>query len=422
MLRGVLVSVALACSSAAIAQNNLLCPAPATTSCDTFHYHVSMFRPDTRTLVDLSSINDFGSQAACDRARDAAIQRNLAIVDYFRRVKGDDRYEPDRIGPCHCDMTPESAHAAQLRTMAEINLRVRERLMSSGLPSDNDLVRSTLPSPSPASPLGGPRFVPLPPPVPVMAASNDPDDLRATRATATSAQSSTAFDLPLIDLSGGAVPPAALEASITPPAQQQQPSPSDAGGITINTQPDGSKVITNQPVTERVVAAPSAPEPSPQPDPDAEAAIDAFIAYESQRVRNVVTASAAITDADLKERIFEACTQRTQLLSNLRSLIEGAGANSRLATSARSATSEAQRIAFIARLFGSDMPPHWAPKDASDVLLTPTSGDPEKVLRDTSGRFGGAAKRRALYEFLSHNQVTENQQMWLYSVIDALLQ
>ncbi len=88
----------------------------------------------------------------------------------------------------------------------------------------------------------------------------------------------------------------------------------------------------------------------------------------------------------------------------------------------RAADGEPQRLALIAKLFGSDMPPHWAPKDASDVLLDAKADDPETVLRDTTGRFGGAAKRRALYDFLARNQVTEQQQMWLYSVIDALLQ
>jgi hypothetical protein len=360
-----------------------------------------MFRPDSRTLAELSSINQFASQSACDRARDAAMRRNAAIVDYFRRVKGDDRYEPDQFGPCHCDMTPESARVPQMRAAAEIRQRVRERLMNAGLTTDNDLVR--LPPPAAASPLGGPKLVPLAPPAPVMQASNDPGDLRDTHAIAAPAPAAAAFDLPLVDLSGGATVPPALEASITPAAQQQE--------VTIATKPDGTKVITNQPVA-------TAPPPPPAEPVDA----GAFIGYEFQRVRNVVEASAAITDENLKQRIFEACTQRTTLLSNLRSLIEGSGASSHLAAAVRSADSEAARLALIAKLFGSDMPPHWAPKDASDVLLDAKPDDPEKILRDTSGRFGGAAKRRALYDFLARNPITDLQQVWLDSVIEALLQ
>ena len=390
----------LVCPKAAAGQSTLVCPAPAR-ACDTFHYHVLMFRPDTRTLAELSSINAFASQSACDRARDAAMRRNAAIVDYFRRVKGDDRYEADQFGPCHCDMTPESARVPQLRTAAEIRQRVRERLMNSGLSTDNELVR--LPAPAAASPLGGPKLVPVAPPAPVMQASNDPNDLRDTQAIAAPAPAAAAFDLPLVDLSGGVAAPPALEASITPPAQQQE--------VTIATKPDGTKVITNQPAVE------SAPAPAVAPV-DA----SAFIGYEFQRVRNVVEASAAITDENLKQRIFEACTQRTTLLSNLRSLIEGSGASSRLAAAVRGADNEQARLALVAKLFGSDMPPHWAPKDASDVLLDTKPDDPEMVLRDTSGRFGGAAKRRALYDFLARNPITDPQQPWLDSVIDALLQ
>ena len=406
MLRRLLAVVALAIPTAAPAQSTLVCPAPVVPpakACDTFHFHVAMFRPDSRTLVELSSINQFASQSACDGARDAAMRRNAAIVDYFRRVKGDDRYEADRFGPCHCDLTPESARVPQSRAAAEIRLRVRERLMNSGLTTDNDLVR--LMAPASSSPLRGPKRLPLPPPAAAVQASNDPADLRDTHAIASSAPATAAFDLPLVDLSGGAAMPPALVASMTPQGQQQE--------VTIATKPDGTKVITNQPV-----AATETPAPQPAAPVDA----GAFMSYEFQRVRNVVEASAALTDESMKQRIFEACTQRTTLLSNLRTLIEGSGANSRLAAAVRAAEGEPQRLAFIARLFGSDMPPHWAPKDASNVLLEAPTDDPEKVLRDTTGRFGGTAKRRALYDFLARNQVTEQQEAWLQSVIEALLQ
>ena len=114
--------------------------------------------------------------------------------------------------------------------------------------------------------------------------------------------------------------------------------------------------------------------------------------------------------------------QRIQLLSNLRSLIQGSGAKSRLATAARNAKSDPDRLALVSKLFGPDVAPHWAPKDAQAVLLSPLPDDAERVLRDTSGKFSDQQKRRALYELLAHTQPTEEQQLWLTTVVDTFLQ
>ena len=46
-----------------------------------------------------------------------------------------------------------------------------------------------------------------------------------------------------------------------------------------------------------------------------------FITYETQRIQNVLRASAGIAEESVKSKIFEACMQRIQLLSNLRLLI-----------------------------------------------------------------------------------------------------
>ena len=78
----------------------------------------------------------------------------------------------------------------------------------------------------------------------------------------------------------------------------------------------------------------------------------------------------------------------------------------------------------VTRLFGSDMGSHWAPKDATDVILPSESidADPEKILRDSSHLFDDQQKKRALYSVLSHSQPTEEQQLWLINVIDSFLQ
>jgi hypothetical protein len=151
--------------------------------------------------------------------------------------------------------------------------------------------------------------------------------------------------------------------------------------------------------------------------------VDDFIAYETQRIQNVLKASGAIADEMVKARIFEACMQRIQLLSNLRRLAQGSGARSRLGASLRTANSESERQAFIARLFGNDIKPHWAPKDAADVIIEPSDidADPDRVLRDATGRFSVAQKKHALYVMLARSQPTDDQQLWLTTVVDSFL-
>ena len=285
------------------------------------------------------------------------MQRNLAVVDYFKRLKGEQQYEPDRFGPCHCDMTSEKTSAAylsdqqrtmQIRTAEDIRLRVREKMLDDGLASDSDLVRSLIPPPAALPLLGGPKLVPLPQAASPAAATNSPDDLKPTKAIDTSKPAVMAVDLPLADVPAPDAPP--------PPETASTPAPANT---------------------------------SPAANPSADAA-DGFISYETQRIQSVLKASAAISDETVKSKIFEACRQRIQLLSNLRTLIEGSGSNSRLASAARSAQTETDRLALVTKLFGDSIAPEWAPKDASDVVLQPNAevdAEPERVLRDSSGHF-----------------------------------
>jgi hypothetical protein len=48
-------------------------------------------------------------------------------------------------------------------------------------------------------------------------------------------------------------------------------------------------------------------------------------------------------------------------------------------------------------------------------------GDPERILRDSGGKFAAAQKRHALYVLLARTQPTEEQQLWLSTVIEELL-
>ncbi len=414
-MRSLMILVLGAASGAALAQP-LSCPPvsnPSGRPCEVFHFHEQMYRPDTKGFAEFYGINQFASQPACDRAREAQMSRNLSVVDHMKRVVNDQQYQPDRFGSCHCDMTVEKSspnfltdlqRLAQMRMAEEVKLRVRERLMSEGLTTDSELIRG-LSATQPANPfLGGPRLVPLPPAPAATAMAGASEDLKSTRAVESGGAPSAPIDLPLVDISIGET--AAIIAAPAPaPAVAPAPAP-----------------VPSAPST---TTAPAALEPVSKTDdnvPTAEEAADAFISYETLRIQNVLKASNAITDEAMKSKILESCMQRIQLLSNLRTLIQGSGARSRLATAARSAREESERLALVAKLFGSDMPPHWAPKDAADVVLSPMPEmDPEKVLRDSSGKFSDQQKKHALYFLLARSQPTEDQQLWLSTVVDSFL-
>ncbi|MFP5247147.1 MAG: hypothetical protein ACLGH0_10675, partial [Thermoanaerobaculia bacterium] len=185
------------------------------------------------------------------------------------------------------------------------------------------------------------------------------------------------------------------------------------------------EVVVAEPET---TAAPSEVETTtaaPEEDlQSAEETAEKFVSYETQRIQNVLRAAGAIADETVKSKIFEACMQRIQLLSNLRLLIEGSGMRSRLAAAARDADEEGERLALIARLFGEGVKPHWAPKDAADVVFdvdAEIASAPERALRDTTGRVSTAQKQQALYLVLAQTQPTEDQRLWLSSVVEGFL-
>jgi len=412
----------LSLASAALGQK-LDCPAPTAAAahpCEAFHYHVLMYRPDARTFAEIYGTPQYASLAACDRARTAAMKSNLATVDFFKRVRNEQQYEPDRFGTCHCDMTIEksspnyltdAARQAQMRLAEDIRLHVREKLIDAGMTTDSDFVRAlTIPLSTNAT-LSGAKIVPMPsrmaaPPTEISAV-----DLRSTK-VADASPSTSSIDLPLVDV------PVDMTAASTI---------SVTAGKTTTVQPPPA----TQPETPAPAPAPAhAPAPAPAtteaaPDPAAEEASENFIAYETQRIQNVLKASSAIADEAVKAKIFEACMQRIQLLSNLRRLIQGSGFRSRLAAETRHAKSEEDRQQFIGRLFGPEMWTHWAPKDAADVIVASKpdiESDPDGVLRNSTGRYSLSQRKHALYVTLARTQPTEDQQLWLSTLVDSFLQ
>ena len=344
-----------------------------------------MYRPDTKQFAEITAIAPFATQAACDRARDAQIAANAKVVDALHANK-ETQFQADRIGPCHCDLTNDKSSTVylsdqqrdmQLRLAEEIRLRVRERLLDRNIPSDSEAVRALYVDRDVTVQLGAPKFVPLPRAVatPVLTAT---EDLKSTKTLDTTKAPVAALDLPLVDI--GVEPPpetkVAAEETVDPPAE------------------------------------------------DAEQVADAFVSYETQRIQNVLKAAGSLSDENLKARIFEACMQRIQLLSNLRLLIEGSGTRSKLAAAARSAQSEEQRVALITRLFGDEVRAHWAPKNTDDVIFDidrEVIASPERALRDTTGHFNAQQKKQALYLVLARTQPSEDQRLWLSAVVEEFL-
>ena len=285
----------------------------------------------------------------------------MSVVE-FMHTQRRDWWQADKFGPCHCDMTvekaspnflSEAARTQQVQRCAkEIRQRVRERLIDAKALPDSEVMRNIAPPLSATPLIGGPKFVSMPAPV-AAAASNSPDDLQITKAVDTTPSSATSLDLPLADIPlPGITPPAerrrprtrapALMPPTTPPAEPAQPL----------RRPQPAPL----PQTAVQVAAEPAPVIADDPDlPAPEDVADAFVSYESQRIQNVLQVSSKIGDEAVKAQVLEACTQRIQLLSNLRSIIVGSGAKSRLVAAANGAKKESERLALAAKLFGSDI-------------------------------------------------------------------
>jgi len=49
------------------------------------------------------------------------------------------------------------------------------------------------------------------------------------------------------------------------------------------------------------------------------------------------------------------------------------------------------------------------------------ASEPDQVLRDTSGKYTTQQKKRALYLVLARTQPTEEQRLWLSTVVEGFL-
>src|SRR5438128_3487947 len=125
MGRAIAAFLALFAPAAAAVAQPLVCPTTPSGACNVYHFHVQMFRPDTKGFADLFGINQFATQAACDHAREAEMAHNLAVVSHIKTTQNDQQYQPDRIGPCHCDMTIDKSapnYLTDIQRIAQIRM------------------------------------------------------------------------------------------------------------------------------------------------------------------------------------------------------------------------------------------------------------------------------------------------------------
>ncbi|HEY5611810.1 MAG TPA: hypothetical protein VIL97_11415 [Thermoanaerobaculia bacterium] len=402
-------------------------------NCTLFHHHVQVWRPDTKTFVELYGTNAFASLSSCENARAAQQRRNQAIVDQVKRTEPKAQYELNRFGPCHCDQTGDKGNPyylddegrlRQLRSSEELNSKIRERLYDLGVKSDSELIRS-LSAPPPnygasvwaknvtMPELGGSTAVEIP------NESEIKDTAIGNEAVSTGAMDS---DLPLVDVAIAVVPRNASqpdEAAVSEAPETEEPA--DAVADAAPEEGASEEGTAEEAALEQTATAFA----TTSNDDETTAAAERLVNYETARVQNVLKASSAVTDAALRNKIFQSCMDRLQLLPNLRRIIEASGSRSLLASLARQANDETGRLNLATRLFGEQFKKHWAPADAKDIVLdapTEVGDDPIAVLRDSTGRFGSGQRRLALYLVLARNSsLTSNQELWLSGLIESFL-
>jgi hypothetical protein len=141
-------------------------------------------------------------------------------------------------------------------------------------------------------------------------------------------------------------------------------------------------------------------------------------------MQNVVQAVPDPPD-ETGERVLEACTQRLQALTNLRTIVAASGGDSEVAAAASDAVTESARLGLVTRLFGEQVAAHWIPRLTTDVLFAAdpaVDADPEAVLRDDGGRWTPSQRRRALFMLLARAPLGEEERTWLSEVIEEFLQ
>lgn len=414
-MRPIVTSILLAglalTSARAGAQTPLTCQSSAgidTANCPVVHYHVKMYRPDTKTSVELTGVNEFASSAACESALAAEKARNVSVVDFLKKNEPRLQYSPDQFGACHCDMThsessadylDDAKRAAERRLQRDILAHVRLRLIDSDALPNSELVMSLRVPPSTFDAALWPLTV-ISPGAKDLESVPDPLPETAVKVTLVGADAPTS------------APAAAIEFPYA-----EVPTPKE--------------VMVTRAIAPSVLSGEAEPEPSDATTPvptvdlgDANAA-EAFVNYETSRVQAIVRASGQIEEAATKKSVLEAVVARMQLLSNLKLIVETAGPRSALAGAFRGVDGEAARLELVGKLFGDSVKAHWAPADAKDVVIdipAELTSDPFAVLREATGKYSRDEQKQSLYHLLAHaSNLTTSQLLSLSDLMQSFL-
>jgi hypothetical protein len=227
-------------------------PLPEGTTCDRYHYHVSVWNIESHTYDDIAATRQFVSAASCDKARGAAVRENALLADFMRTTKIDTSMVPNRFGDCHCDRTEEASstgflnaktRAAQLRAQQDAAWSLRERLLGQDVPGVTDRMNSLFGHPPASDQFLRETMPPRPPAT------------TAVRAPATLLDSTIG--------SQAATPAIAASLSLVP-----VPAPAQSPVVPLQTQPAAAKPPAQAPDAQPPATPPPAPPPgSPDPHP-----------------------------------------------------------------------------------------------------------------------------------------------------------
>lgn len=414
----ILLAVAgtLPAQTAAPAQALTCGPSSAGSSagCDSHHFHVSLYRFETRSWAEAWGVNGFATAAGCEAARVVEFRNSQTLAAFIRAKQPKSPIEILRVGSCHCDMSNDKTHPRfldevkrqrQVREVQVIRAEIREKLLDMDATPGSDVIRALVQPPS-AFP-GAVWSRQIPPPENPRGFVVDPTTM-ALKDTAIGKETARRESDTPFELAAIGAPPESVPSAGAHPAEPL-PLP--------ETKVEAEQAVA-PPVDDAVAETPREAE-----QPQEESAADRFISYETSRITNILKASESISDDEVRRKIFESSLERSQVLENLRKIIDGAGTRSRLADLAQKALTQPNDYELVNRLFGPLIAKHWAPTDARDVVITfpsALSDDPVSVLRDTTGRFSLEERQTALYIALAREALTSRQESWLTGVVETL--
>lgn len=372
------VAVAALCGDAAA---QLTCSTSGSDQCDTLHYHVSVWDPETKQSVELYGHNTFSTLEACEAAKKAEADLNAASVLHLQRNAPRVKMTPAKFGACHCDMTDQKSHpnflddarrTAMKKRERELELAMVELLVDNKATMDQETVRGYM-SGSSALSVSTPYW-------PREVAFVTVTGSKLLDEAGTKLQPTTVQAVRATGVVGASIELAAVELT-----------PAYFGG--------GEAAATESSVADV-----------------------AFLSAEMAHMSNLLQRVTENTDENAEE-LLERFNERIQVLTNLGKVAESGGERSRLAEAMRNAATEADRHGLIERLFGPLVARHWAPASPKEmgVPIPPAiNSDPVAVLRDSSGRFSDEERKIALFSLMATNSdLTETEEIWLAGILDS---